>query len=95
MKAARTSGRDASGPAAQLLATEVAELFYNLAAPCSIPTGPSVTTCAGQVPNGTRGNGGRKHPATTGRSLARHRRALPRRTSTFDTGTSTKTGIRT
>ena len=30
MKAARTSGRDASGPAAQLLATEVAELFYNL-----------------------------------------------------------------
>jgi hypothetical protein len=49
MKAARTSGRDASGPAAQVLATEVAELFYNL---------PSVTTCAGQVPNGTRGNGG-------------------------------------
>jgi hypothetical protein len=36
----------------------------------------------------------RKHPAATGRSLA-HRRALPRRTSTFDTGTSTKTGIRT
>ena len=67
MKAARTSGRDASGPAAQLLATEVAELFYNLVSALfdSLPARASLHARA-RSQMAREATAARKHPAATG-----------------------------